>query len=288
MMLFNSFGQQFGMLSGGCLESDIQTHARKVMQSGTPVALCYDGSDEDDISFQLGIGCGGTVYIMLHPVNANNQYQQLDKLYVGLKQRSSGVYQQAIPDQGEAGPSVYTSSDEVNRRAPSQVLRKDELKCLETNIEPEPHLLVIGGGIDARPVVTLASQLGWTVSLWDPRPANGRREFFMTASNILSAEVDELPAYVRKHRVNGAILMSHNIEMDAAALTELNGSGVDYMGLLGPESRKEKVLAQAGLTELELHQPLSGPAGLNIGGELPESIALSILSECHRVLQKPG
>ncbi|MGV6807280.1 MAG: XdhC family protein, partial [bacterium] len=29
---------------------------------------------------------------------------------------------------------------------------------------------------------------------------------------------------------------------------------------------------------------LHSPAGLNIGGELPESIALSILAHCHAVL----
>ena len=34
MMLFNGRGQQFGMLSGGCLEADIQRYARHVMLSG--------------------------------------------------------------------------------------------------------------------------------------------------------------------------------------------------------------------------------------------------------------
>ena len=52
-MLFNSLGQQFGLLSGGCLESDIQRYAKEVMASGQPTTICYDGSDEDDISFQL-------------------------------------------------------------------------------------------------------------------------------------------------------------------------------------------------------------------------------------------
>ena len=34
MMLFSSQGHQLGMLSGGCLESDIGVNARKVIQTG--------------------------------------------------------------------------------------------------------------------------------------------------------------------------------------------------------------------------------------------------------------
>lgn len=50
MTLINGYGQQFGILSGGCLESDIVLNARKVMQSGQTLLLEYDGNDEDDWS----------------------------------------------------------------------------------------------------------------------------------------------------------------------------------------------------------------------------------------------
>ena len=40
------------------------------MRSQQSLTVCYDGSDEDDISFQLGIGCGGIVYILLQPIQA--------------------------------------------------------------------------------------------------------------------------------------------------------------------------------------------------------------------------
>ena len=54
-----------------------------------------------------------------------------------------------------------------------------------------------------------------------------------------------------------------------------------YIGLLGPAKRKADVLACAGLQEAQLRYPIAGPMGLALGGDLPESIALSVLAECH-------
>ncbi len=43
MMLLGSQGQQLGMLSGGCLESDIHRHSRQVMLSGCAKTLMWLG-----------------------------------------------------------------------------------------------------------------------------------------------------------------------------------------------------------------------------------------------------
>ena len=61
MSLIGSEGAQLGLLSGGCLEADVRLNARKVMSGGKALSLRYDGDDEDDLSYHLGIGCGGIV-----------------------------------------------------------------------------------------------------------------------------------------------------------------------------------------------------------------------------------
>ncbi|MFQ3222347.1 MAG: xanthine dehydrogenase accessory factor, partial [Porticoccaceae bacterium] len=86
MMLFNDLGQQYGLVSGGCLEADIQLQAARVMRSGQSITLCYDGSDEDDISFQLGIGCGGKVHLLLQPILAELNYLDLSDIRDHLAQ----------------------------------------------------------------------------------------------------------------------------------------------------------------------------------------------------------
>jgi xanthine dehydrogenase accessory factor len=144
---------------------------------------------------------------------------------------------------------------------------------------------VIGAGVDAQPVVQLAKTLGWTVTLWDSRPANGRREYFMSADQILRQPLNRLMQHKSAAHWNAAVVMAHNLQMDADAIRTLQGSAIEYLALLGPVSRKQQVLALAGLDEKQLCIPLAGPAGLNLGAELPEGIALSILAECHAVLQ---
>lgn len=288
MMLFNDLGQQFGLLSGGCLEADIQRQAARVMQNKQTLTVSYDGGDEDDIAFQLGIGCGGTVHIVLQPILAERNYLSLIAVYEHLSQGGTGLYSQLIATDGAVENHWQISppsADCCAQRCSSELKEKDNQTWLLTKLSPPPHLLVIGAGVDAQPLVQMAKTLGWTVTLWDSRPANGRREYFMSADQILRQPLNELMEHKSAVHWNAAVVMSHNLQMDADAIRALQSSAIEYLALLGPVSRKHQVLALAQLEEAELCIPLAGPAGLNLGAELPEGIALSILAECHAVLQ---
>lgn len=293
MMLFSCQGDQLGMLSGGCLESDIGTNARKVMQTGQSMLVCYDGSDEDDLSFHLGIGCGGSVYIMLQQINSRNDYLSLAQVHDALNQRISGYYYQSIvkqkSDENNMSAQAYFEAEHIDNIAEvaTIVLRTKNnvnYELLATPIVPEPHLLVVGGGIDARPLVSMAQQLGWKVSLWDPRPANARKEYFSSVDHIIKGEAEVLTTFSLKKDVSAAVLLSHNVVIDAQALQALSTTKLKYLALLGPNNRRQQVVTQAKIEEKSLPFIFAGPSGLDIGGTLPESIALSILCECHASL----
>ncbi len=283
MSLISSGGDQLGLLSGGCLEADIRLNARKVMASGIPVCIRYDGDDEDDLSYRLGIGCGGVVYVLLELINAENHYQGLLEIQAALKARKSGQLRQHIPQAGERSlPSTFAVDSVLTRKRTKSVLHEaDGENWLNSHITPAPHLLVAGGGIDAQPVVILANQLGWETTVWDPRPANARDEFFHMADHRLRCSVEELANHVQGLSINAAMVMTHSVPMDAESLKALSGKGLDYVGLLGPTHRREEVFEEAGLIDADFKPAIDGPAGFDIGGELPESIALSVIAKCH-------
>jgi len=288
--LISSGGEQLGLLSGGCLEADIRLNARKVMASGVPVCIRYDGDDEDDLSYRLGIGCGGVVHVLLEPIKTENNYQGLLEIHNSLLNRRSGYFKQHIPAAGERSlSSEYVAESPLTRKREKSRLDESNGKTwLTSHITPAPHLLVAGGGIDAQPVVALANQLGWETTVWDPRPANARDEFFHMADHRLRCPVEELSQWVTDNAVNAAMLMTHSVPMDAQSLSAVAGCGLDYVGLLGPTHRREEVFVEAGLNDDEYLPRVDGPAGFDIGGELPESIALSVIAKCHDAIFGPA
>ncbi|MCK9563670.1 MAG: XdhC family protein [Bacteroidales bacterium] len=286
MMLLDDLGQRHGLLSGGCLEADIHRHARQVMDGDLPRLVYYDGSDEDDFSFQLGIGCGGLVRILLQPVHAGNGYLDLPAVLDSLTRRGGGTYHQRVDD-SQPGRAYFSPSAEGERRpltGGARLHQRDDGLWLQTRVQPPLHLLVVGGGADAVPLVAMAAGLGWEVTLCDPRPANARPEYFPAARQILRCHPRELPADPLFATFDAAVSMTHNLALDAAAVSALQGSAVRYLATIGPLRRKLEILAMAGLGEGEAAVPVTGPAGLALGAELPEGVALSILAECHAVL----
>ncbi len=287
MMLISSLGERLGMLSGGCLEADIQRHAKQVMSTLSSKTISYDATDEDDLTFQLGIGCGGIVHILLQPIHKANDYLQLELVSKALNENKPGRYLQQVSPILTAGSGVFTQNDELhglsmNRKA--QLVELQGATCLQTSIYPPPHLLIVGGGADAVPVYTFAKQLGWSVTVWDTRAANAKRQYFKNADAILRITPSELKEYCITHKVDAAILMAHSVELDASTLAQFKDVPFKYIGLLGPKHRRKQVLEHANTHVSQIKSPVFGPVGLNLGGDSPESIALSLISEIHAVL----
>lgn len=280
LMLLSDAGHQLGMLSGGCLEADLQLQALKVIQSATSKRIIYDANDEGGLAWRLGIGCGGLAEIVLHPCGAANNFLQLEKLKDALDRQRACQYRLNV-DHSEA--ELSESEKDFRKRVPGERVITEKSDHLVIRVNPPPHLLIMGGGVDMQPVNSIASELGWKVTVVDKRPANSREAHFPRASAVLAKHPSELEDSLLQS-VDAAIIANHNMKMDAEALALLQRSSALYIGLLGPEKRRQDVLALAELKENDLQKPVAGPMGLALGGDLPESIALSVLAECHAVV----
>jgi xanthine dehydrogenase accessory factor len=283
MMMINELGQYYGLLSGGCLESDIMRQARRCWDDGRSRIIKYDMREEEDLAWQLGIGCGGMVEILLQTVSADNQYLGLDLVHERLRQNLTTGYCLLVNNEA---PHNWLVTNEEHVHALKLGLRQEEQGKVFTQVlRPVPCLAVFGGGVDARPVVAIAVQLGWQVILVDPRSAYAREGYFNGVSQIIRQALSELTEAPWLQSLDAALVLTHNVKLDGEALTLLQHSSSRYVGLLGPRHRTQRVLKQAQLSLCDLHYPLANPVGLRLGGELPESIALSMLAETHAFLE---
>ena len=280
-MLFSDAGHQLGILSGGCLESDIVKKAQRVMDDGSARTLTYDDEDEQDIAFKLGVGCGGVVHIALVPLDQHNGYLALDTVFETL---SSGNQCEWEVDIKGTGGRCNPLSGPNGKVGYSSFFQHGTSHFLSVHFMPPIHLLVVGGGYDATFVTRLAHMQGWIVSLWDPRPAQGRVEHFGEVNYIVDEpNSDGLSLHLLEHRISAAVIMSHHRDIDAQALRVLSQHNLIYIAMLGPRHRKQEILDSAALPHTEFCDFFASPAGFDIGGDLPEHIALSVVSQCHAV-----
>lgn len=77
LMLITGDGRFAGLLSGGCLESDLAEHARKVIETGAARIVSYDLRNPDDVLWGLGVGCEGAMDILLARTGPANGWEPL-------------------------------------------------------------------------------------------------------------------------------------------------------------------------------------------------------------------
>ncbi len=319
-MLMLPDGRVAGMISGGCLENDARERCRKVMATGKPMLVTYDSTAPEDIVFGLGLGCNGIVQVLIEPVIAGDERGLLAFFGACLARRQPGriatVFQSDTlalgtrmmrwPDGSVTSnfndPAVSAAltrafHETAARRA---VLRQIELPeertagvFLET-VAPPVALTIFGAADDAIPVAHLAKSIGWHVTVIDARPAYATAERFPDVDAVHCLRPEALLA--SPHFVlppdSLVMIMTHSFTRDRELLRVLLPRAPRYVGLLGPKARTTRLLdelAEEGVVFPEENLArLHGPAGLDLGAETPEEIAVSIVGEMQAVLAGRG
>jgi xanthine/CO dehydrogenase XdhC/CoxF family maturation factor len=172
----------------------------------------------------------------------------------------------------------------------SQELREGPLSGCRFFLEsltPPVQLLVCGAGTDAQPLVAQAAALGWSVIVTDRRADFARTARFPEAQQVIVANDASAFNQLKLDARTAAIIMSHSFAQDTYFLESLLARSLGYLGVLGSRRRTLDLLARLGRDTVP--PALHAPAGLDIGAETPEQIALSILSEIQATLaNRPG
>ena len=153
---------------------------------------------------------------------------------------------------------------------------------LEIYVEPHlpaPVLWVAGTTPIAGALVSLGSAAGWRVSVFDPiadPDAFPGAERVVVGTDIAGLDPDVAPA----------VVVATQGVWDEEALAAALARDASYVGLVASPTRAAVVRAwlreEAGVPDDRL-AALRAPAGLDLGGETAEEVALSILAELVQV-----
>lgn len=306
-MLVLDNGTYLGGISGGCLEGDALRRAQKAIALGHPSVITYDTMQEDDHQIGVGLGCQGIIDVLftpLDPVDTTNPLLLLTGL-TGIREPAVVVTLTGAGGEGiRLGQTlIYESGERFLQTFPIPDICRDILLdiqgCLADRcsrsityssaegpvrvlievILPAIHLIVYGGGDDIPPLLRMAKELGWDTTVVT-NIAKAGKALWSEATQVLShtgADKPEIDSFT------AVLLMTHDYKTDLLNLQTILPAGASYIGILGARKRTEKMwdaLASAGVPLSETdRQRIYSPAGLDIGANTPEEIALSILAE---------
>jgi xanthine dehydrogenase accessory factor len=249
-LLIEANGTTLGILSGGCLEEEIGRYGRCVINDGSAVLLSFDT--------RRLYGCDGRLKILVEPLPAAGQNGNLITEVGRLLALRDVCRIRTCFEGGPRGSELL----------PAEVLLPERRGIFIDTLPLPVRLLLFGTGPEIEPITQLGGNLGWAV------------EHFGHPSG--------LGEHFRPDAQTAALIMNHNFGRDLLALDRLLPFELRYVGLVGPRRRHAELLAW-----LSEYRPLDfnararnlfAPAGLDIGSESPEEIALSITSEIAAVL----
>lgn len=267
-MLLARDGRYAGLLSGGCLEGDLREHAVRVIERGIAKIVSYDMRGPDDALWGLGSGCEGAMDVLLARVGPAEHWQPLDALNRAIARGeplSFGMVAAEITGGRPLGTAVLNPAND-----PALFI---------VRVTPPPHVLLLGGGPDALPVAELIRFLGWRLTVADHRPAYAEVDRFPSGTHVISGSADELAGHCDLARIDAAVVMSHHLDADHRYLAALAPTAIPYVGLLGPQPRRERLLTDLGALAEPLRARLRAPVGLDIGAHTPTTIALAVVAE---------
>ncbi len=286
-------------LSGGCPEADIAARAADIIASDTPRIVRYNSNNVFDPMVEMG--CGGDIEVLIEPLNCAADLKFLFAVEQNLNARKPGYLATLFARNGEClAPrprrlfwTGRVEADEIGDEpltdAIVEVTMKGDLPkaatCIDTQsgvmdvliekLQP-PHMLVlVGVNAVSRALAQIGMQLGWLVTIVDHRGLDISPSQLPSGARIKHLRPEEIGRGIVLDEYSSVVVMTHKLDTDITYLKSLTDTPVSYLGTMGSRTRAARICEATGLGPPQLH----APAGLDIGSETPEEIALSIAAE---------
>ncbi len=306
MMLVDADDNIEGSVTGGCVEGAVVQEAHEVLAGESPRVRTYGISDEQAAG--VGLMCGGTVHVFVEALSDEAREVLGAAIAAAVEERPAAVA--TLIDGEAAGSRLAVIEGEVSGGLGLDFLDKTVTRetrgMLEQGVTAlrrygadgaamgsdlrvsvrsfaEPPRMIIFGGIDfSVATAALARQLGYRVTIVDPREPFLRSQRFSDVAEVVVEWPDRyLEGEGELTDRDVVLVFTHDSKLDEPALISALRSGAGYVGALGSRrtqrDRAER-LREAGVSDEEIHR-IAAPCGLDIGARTPPETAVSILGE---------
>lgn len=248
-----------GFLSGGCIEADVEDHARACIADGRLRRLVYgEGSPWPDIRLL----CGARIEILVERIGPDDPAAR------------------ALLALADARvPATWTSDGQRRLCAPLSEDAPAWPEAFSRRFDPPPRLVVFGGDPTALAVASLGAQSGFQTTLVRPKGPTSPPP--LAGVTYRRDDVAGAVAAIGLDPWTAVAICGHDEAVDHQALLAALPSAAPYVGLLGARRRLGERLDRlraAGVAERDLAK-LRAPIGLDLGGKAPFEVAVAVIGE---------
>ena len=298
-------GRYVGNVSGGCLEADVREVALRVIASGIAERRQYCGGSDDVRAWDLGVGCEGTVDVLIEPVTtaraaeraalaAGEAFVACTRLRPGTDiAPDAGAPPRRIVVAGRGSQGAHGSLGDAALDADadaaavgwladgrSRLVAHGDIELFVDVLLPAPRLVICSAGDDARLVARLADEVGFRTVVADRRPALLAPERFPVSVRRIECDATTLAEHLVLTADDHAVVMTHDFADDTGWVRALLATPVRYLGVLGPRARTARIVAALAREGVMVDPSrLYAPVGLDIGTDGAEQVALAIVAE---------
>ena len=271
----------FGSIGGGIMEYKFVEMAKEKLLSNSKDTLIRKQihSKSSKIN-QSGMICSGEQTIALFQLSIDHS-NPIKKLINCIENNRYGLLKISNKDFSFS----ENDSESVNY---FQMNSEEDWQYSET-IGYKNHLYIIGGGHCALALSKIMSQMDFNIHLYDDRKDLNTfiQNTFVKEKKVIS-DYSVLKNLIPSGNNIFVVIMTFGYRTDDIALRSLIDKDFKYLGVLGSQSKMEKLFEEwrkDNLTEEKLNK-LFAPIGVPINSQTPEEIAVSIAAEIISVKNK--
>ena len=284
-MLIGREGRICGTIGGGAVEYRSQQIAAKVLEEKT--SFGHDFSLTKDDVQNLGMICGGAVNVFFRFIPAG------DTGTLALAEKAEACFRKGtdlwlLTDVGAGGKmGLYTHETGYWGIDVTEGLKLSRHPDRFGDIFAEQinscgRVYIFGGGHVAQELVPVLSHVGFRCVVMDDREEFTKRELFPAAEEIICGDLRRIGDYMTIGEEDYVCVMTRGHSHDTVVQAQVLKCRPCYCGVIGSAAKaagvRRTLKEEYGLRDEELDL-VTTPIGLNIKGETPAEIAISICAQ---------